>query len=150
MAAGATLFTIDPRPYQAALAQAEAGLARNRRSSPRRTPTSRATPAWCKQDYVTKEQYDQIVANAAALRASLAADQASVDAARLNLAYCTITAPVAGRTGALDDQGRQPGQGQRRQPLVTINQTRPIYVTFTVPGRGTSRRCAPAAPTASR
>ena len=133
VAAGATLFTIDPRPYQAALAQAEAGLARNQALVVKAEADIARYAGLVKQDYVTKEQYDQITANAAALRASLAADRAAVETARLNVAYCTIAAPLSGRTGALAVKVGNLIKAND-QTLVTINQTRPIYVTFTVPG----------------
>ncbi len=133
VAAGATLFTIDPRPYQAALAQAEAGLARNQALLVKAEADIARYAGLVKQDYVTKEQYDQITANAAALRASLAADRAAVETARLNVAYCTIAAPLSGRTGALAVKVGNLIKAND-QPLVTINQTRPIYVTFTVAG----------------
>jgi multidrug efflux system membrane fusion protein len=135
VAAGATLFAIDPRPYEAALAQAEAGLARNRALLAKADADAARYAGLVTQDYVTKEQYDQIVANAAALRATLAADQASVDNARLNLGYCTITAPVRGRTGALSVKTGNLVKANDDQPLVTINQTRPIYVAFPVPAQ---------------
>jgi len=133
VAAGATLFTIDPRPYQAALAQVEAGLARNQALLVKAEADIARYAGLVKQDYVTKEQYDQITANAAALRASLAADRAAVETARLNVAYCTIAAPLSGRTGALDVKVGNLVKAND-QPLVTINQTRPLYVTFTVAG----------------
>lgn len=133
VAAGATLFTIDPRPYQAALAQAEAGLARNQALLVKAEADIARYAGLVKQDYVTKEQYDQITANAAALRASLASDRAAVETARLNVAYCTIAAPLSGRTGALAVKVGNLIKAND-QTLVTINQTRPIYVTFTVAG----------------
>lgn len=134
VAAGATLFTIDPRPYQAALAQAEAGLARDRALLAKADADITRYAGLVSQDYVTKEQFDQITANAAALRAAVAADQANVDNNRLNLAYCTISAPVRGRTGALAVKVGNLIKAND-QPLVTINQTRPIYVTFSVPAQ---------------
>lgn len=133
--AGATLFTIDPRPYRAALAQAEAGLARNQALLAKAEADATRYAGLVRQDYVTKEQYDQIVANAAALRAAIAADQANVDAAKLNLAYCTITAPVAGRTGALTIKAGNLVKANDDKPLVTINQVQPIHVAFSVPAQ---------------
>lgn len=133
--AGATLFTIDPRPYRAALAQAEAGMARNQALLAKAEADATRYAGLVRQDYVTKEQYDQIVANAAALRAAIAADQANLDAAKLNLAYCTITAPVAGRTGALTIKAGNLVKANDDKPLVTINQVQPIHVAFSVPAQ---------------
>jgi membrane fusion protein, multidrug efflux system len=133
--AGETLFTIDPRPYQAALRQAEAQLARDQALARKaEADVSRYTDLVAK-DFVTKEQYDQIQANAASSRASLQADQANVENARLQLAYCTIRAPISGRTGDLSvKQGNLiPANGERA--LVTINQTKPINALFTLPAQ---------------
>ena len=66
-------------------------------------------------------------------QALVAGDQAQIDAARLNLAYADIRSPLDGRTGArLVDQGNLV-QAAAATPLVSITQTRPIYVSFTVP-----------------
>ena len=131
--AGETLFTIDPRQYQAALRQAEAQLARDQALAKKaEADVARYTDLVAK-DFVTKEQYDQIQANAASARASSQGDQANVENARLQLAYCTIKAPISGRTGDLSvKQGNLiPANGA----LLTINQTKPINVTFTLPAQ---------------
>jgi multidrug efflux system membrane fusion protein len=132
---GQTLFTIDPRPYQASLAEAEARLARNRALMKKAEADETRYAGLVKQDYVTKEQYDQIVTNVAASRAQIAADEAAVESARLNLSYCTITAPVAGRTGTLLIKAGNLVRANDERAMVTINQTRPIYVAFTVPAQ---------------
>lgn len=133
--AGDVLFTIDPRPYQAALRQAQAQLARNQALAKKaEADVARYTDLVAK-DFVTKEQYDGMVANGGSLQAAVQADEANVDNAKLQLAYCTITAPIAGRVGELSvKQGNLiPANGDR--PLVTINQVRPIDVSFTVPAQ---------------
>jgi multidrug efflux system membrane fusion protein len=133
--AGETLFTIDPRPYQAALRQAQAQLARDQAMATKaEADVARYTDLVAK-DFVTKEQFDQIQANAASSRASIQADQANVENARLQLAYCTIKAPISGRTGDLSvKQGNLiPANGERA--LVTINQTKPINALFTLPAQ---------------
>ncbi len=135
VARGATLFTIDPRPYEAALRLAEAQLAKDRALLAKAESDTRRYEGLVKQDFVTKEQYDQVVATAAALRASVAADQASVDNARLQLAYCTITSPVEGRTGNLNVKVGNLVKADDSTPLVTINQIRPIFASFSVPAQ---------------
>jgi multidrug efflux system membrane fusion protein len=132
---GQTLFTIDPRPYQAALAETEARLARNQALIKKAQIDAARYEGLVKQDYVTKEQFDQMVTNVAALEAQIAADQAAVDSARLNLSYCTIAAPVAGRTGTLMIKAGNLVRANDERAMVTINQTRPIYVAFTVPAQ---------------
>ena len=135
VAKGATLFTIDPRPYQVALRLAEAQIARDRALLVKAEADIKRYEGLVKQDFVTKEQYDQIVANAAALRAAVEADQANIDNARLQLGYCTITAPFGGRTGNLNVKVGNLVKADDSTPLVTINQIRPIFAAFSVPAQ---------------
>jgi multidrug efflux system membrane fusion protein len=132
---GQTLFTIDERPFQAALAEVEARLARNKALIAKAEADVARYAGLVKQDYVTKEQYDGIVTNLAAMKAQIAADTAAVDTARLNLAYCTIAAPVSGRTGNLLIKAGNLVRANDERAMVTINQMRPIYVSFTVPAQ---------------
>ena len=132
---GQTLFTIDPRPYQAAMAEAEARLARNQALIKKAEADVERYAGLVKQDYVTKEQYDQIVTTVAALKAQITADEATIETARLNLSFCTIAAPVAGRTGSLLVKEGNLIRNNDERTLVTINQTRPIYVTFSLPAQ---------------
>ena len=132
---GATLFTIDPRQYEAALRLVEAQLAKDAALLAKAEADIKRYEGLVKQDFVTRELYDQIVANAAALRAGVAADQATVDNAKLQLAYCTITAPVEGRTGNLNVKVGNLVKADDATPLVTINQIRPIFAAFSVPAQ---------------
>ncbi len=129
---GDLLFTIDSRPYQAALEGAQAALARDRAVLKNAENDVRRYGELIKKDYVTSQQYDQVVANAEALKATIAADEAAVKTARLNLDYCTVRAPISGRTG---DFLLQKGNVIKAndQAVVTINQITPIYVSFSVP-----------------
>jgi multidrug efflux system membrane fusion protein len=133
--AGDRLFVIDPRPYRAALAQAEAVLARDQALLAKAEADITRYADLVEQDFVTREQYDQIKADAAALAAAVAADQASVETARLDLEYCTIMAPVSGRTGNLNVKAGNLVKANDDTPLVTINRTRPIYASFSVPAQ---------------
>ena len=135
VAKGATLFTIDPRQYEAARRLAEAQLARDVALLAKAEADIKRYEGLVKQDFVTREQYDQIIANAAALRAAVEADQATVDNARLQLAYCTITAPVEARTGNLNVKVGNLVKADDATPLVTINQIRPIFAAFSVPAQ---------------
>jgi multidrug efflux system membrane fusion protein len=132
---GDLLFVIDSRPYEAALAQAEAVLARDRALLAKAETDITRYEGLVKQDYVTKEQYDQITVDAAALKAAVAGDEAAVDTARLNVAYCSITAPVTGRTGNLNVKTGNLIKANDDTAMVTINQVSPIYVTFAVPAQ---------------
>lgn len=133
--AGETLFTIDPRQYAAELRQAEAQLARDQALAKKAEADVARYRDLVAKDFVTKEQYDQIVATAGSARASVEADQANVDNARLQLAYCTITSPIAGRTGNLSVKVGNLIKANDDHGLVTINQIKPINVSFTVPAQ---------------
>lgn len=133
--AGSTLFIIDPRPYQAALRQAEAQLAKDQALLDNAAADVTRYADLVTQDYVTKEQFDQITADAASLRAAVEADRAAVESAQLSLDYCTITAPVTGRTGVLNVKVGDLVKANADTGMVTINRIRPIYVSFSVPAQ---------------
>jgi len=133
--AGDILFTIDPRPYRAALDQAEALLARDEALLAKAEDDTRRYAGLVEKDFVTREQFAQITSNAAALRAAVAADRAKVESAKLDLSFCTITAPVSGRTGNLMVKLGNLIKANDDRPMVTINQTEPIYVSFAVPAQ---------------
>jgi multidrug efflux system membrane fusion protein len=133
--AGETLFTIDPRPSQAALEAAEAQLARDRALLRKAELDARRYASLLEQQLAPQEQYDQMAANLEALRAAIAGDEAAVNNARLQLAYCTITSPIAGRTGALTLKRGNQVKADADSPLVTVSQIRPIAASFSVPAR---------------
>jgi multidrug efflux system membrane fusion protein len=126
------LFTIDPRPYQAALEGALADLARDKARLKSAREDVRRYAELIAKDYVTSQAYDQMKANADALKATVAADEAAVKSARVNLDYCTVRAPITGRTGNLLVKLGNVIKANE-QPVVTINQIMPIYVSFAVP-----------------
>jgi membrane fusion protein, multidrug efflux system len=133
---GQLLFTLDPRPYQAAVAQAEAALARDRALAANSAADLRRYGDLVQKEYVTREQYDQIAANSASLEATVNADRAAVEAARLQLGYCQIHAPISGRTGSLLVHQGNLVKANDNQPLVVIHQIQPIYVSFAVGEQG--------------
>lgn len=135
---GQVLFQIDPRPFQAALAQAEALLARDRAQAANAAQEAERYSSLAQKEYVTAQQYDQARTTAAATQATLAASQAAVDEARLNLQYATIRAPIAGRTGSLRVRTGNLVRTSDAAPLVTINQMRPILARFAVPAANLS------------
>jgi membrane fusion protein, multidrug efflux system len=129
---GDLLFTMDPRPYQAALEGALADLDRDNARLKSAKEDVRRYAELVKKDYVTSQAYDQTIANADALKATVAADQAAVQSARVNLDYCTVRAPITGRTGNLLVKLGNVIKAED-QPVITINQIMPINVSFSVP-----------------
>lgn len=131
---GDLLFTIDPRPFEAALKQAEANLARNRAQLEHARKQAERYSSVVKKGYVSEEQHDQILANAAALAAAVRADEAAVENARLDLKYCSIRSPINGATGQLKvDRGNLIKASDTDNPMVTVRQISPIYVVFSMP-----------------
>jgi len=130
---GQLLFTIDQRPYQAALAQAQANLARDEAQLRNAESEAKRYAELVKKDYVTREEYEKFASGAEAARAIAAADRAAVQNANLQLSYCEIRSPMDGRTGSLQVQAGNLVKANDTTPLVTINQITPVYVTFAVP-----------------
>jgi multidrug efflux system membrane fusion protein len=128
---GQILFRIDPRPFEAALRQAQANLARDKAQAASAQRDAERYKSLVEKDYVTKSQADQALSTAEAMGASVLADSAAVDNAQLNLNYTTIRAPISGRTGRLlVRQGNLVRPSA--DPLVVINTLHPILVRFPV------------------
>jgi len=132
---GQLLFTIDPRPFEAALEQAKAALARDTASATNLQAQQTRHTDLFKQGLISREQYDAQIAQAQASQATLEMDRAAVATSTLNLQFSRITAPIAGRTGILGAHVGDIVRANDTNPLVVINQLSPIYVTFSVPGR---------------
>lgn len=133
--AGQPLFSIDPQPFQVALDQASAVLARDTAQANNARAQLTRLKNLLDRGLIPREQYETQQATADALAATIEADRASVAAARLNLDYTTISAPASGRTGSLAAYAGDIVQAGGAAPLVVINQLAPIYVTFSVPGK---------------
>ncbi len=130
---GQLLFTIDRRPFMAALNQARAALARDAAQERYAREQARRYGELIKDGIVTQDQFEQYRSNADALGESLRADRAAVESAAVQLGYCTIRSPINGRTGNLMVQRGNLVKANDVPVLVTINQINPIYVTFSVP-----------------
>jgi len=130
---GEPLFLIDPKPYQAAVDQARAQLEKDKALSAVAAEDVERYTELVKKDYVTQEQYNQTLANAKALEASVKADEAAVRNAALQLGYCSISSPIDGRTGSLIVHEGNIVKANADTGLVVILQIRPILVSFTVP-----------------
>lgn len=135
VAQGQVLLEIDPRPYAAALAEARARRDQERvRADNARADAARLTDL-AEKDFVGKQEADTAKANAAAAEAGVAAAEAAVQRAELNLAWCTIRAPISGRTGRLLVQPGNLVSAATPEPIVTIEQVRPVYASFAIPER---------------
>ncbi len=133
---GDLLFTIDPRPFEASLKQARALLEKDRAQLENARTQVKRYGSVVDKGYVARDQFDTVRSNAAALEATVKADEAAVDNARLSLQYCTIHSPINGVTGNVRvTVGNIIKANDGDNPLVTIKEIRPLYVTFSVPER---------------
>jgi multidrug efflux system membrane fusion protein len=134
--AGDMLFTIDPRPFEVAVKQAEANLAKDRAQQQNARRQVDRYGSVAKKGYVSQEQYDQISSNEAALEATVKADEAAVENAKLKLNYCFMRSPINGVVGGIRvNKGNLIKANDNDKPMVFINQVKPIYVSFSVPER---------------
>ncbi len=132
---GQILFQIDPRPYEAAVREVEARLLRNKVLLKKAEEDQARFSRLVRQDAISREQYDQAVANANSQRALVIQDEASLASARLQLEYATIKAPVSGRIGEVFlDEGNVVKPNDERTLLV-INTLAPAKISFAVPER---------------
>jgi len=133
VAAGQALFQIDPRPYEAAQAEAAGVLARSRAQSETARLDAQHAEALAAQQLISPDELQTKRANAAAMAATVSADSAALLSARLDLDHATVRAPIGGRTGSLAvHEGDLVRANDVTTPLTTINRLRPIRVRFTV------------------
>jgi len=130
---GDLLFTLDARPFQSSLAQAQANLARDKAQEELNQVQATRYEKLFAAGVAPREQYDQMRANADAQQALVHADEAAVESAKLQLQYCTIYSPVDGRTGALQVYPGNLVKENDVPVLVVINEISPIFVDFAVP-----------------
>jgi multidrug efflux system membrane fusion protein len=130
---GQVLVTIDKRPLEAALQQAQAALDRDIAQAANAKAQAARYQDLQRRGIATNEQVDQISANAAALDATVGADRAAVENAKVQLQYATITAPLTGKTGLLQVHPGNLVRATDTTPIVTINKITPVYVSFAVP-----------------
>jgi multidrug efflux system membrane fusion protein len=130
---GDLLAQIDPRPFQAALDQSVAKKAQDEANLANAKLDLTRFATLAKQDFATKQQLDTQNALVLQLTASIAADAAAIDAARTQLDYTTIKAPISGRAGfRLIDEGNLVNAGQQTG-IVSIAQLQPISMIFAEP-----------------
>src|SRR4029079_5284513 len=121
------------RPLEAALAQAQANLARDTAQEANARASAARYQDLLDKGIATKEQADQSRTAAAALTATLQSDRAAIDNATVQLQYATIAAPISGRTGALMVHEGNLVRANDTTASVAIKQVAPIYVSFGVP-----------------
>ncbi|MCB9647773.1 MAG: efflux RND transporter periplasmic adaptor subunit [Deltaproteobacteria bacterium] len=129
--AGQPLFSIDPKPYQAALASAEASLARAEAAVASRRLLAQRYTELLADKAVSQQEYDDAIASERSAQADVAAAKAAVDAARINLGYTRVTAPISGRIGRSEVTEGAFVQQSQATLLATIQQLDPIYVDVT-------------------
>ena len=132
---GDLLLEIDRRPFQAAVSEAAARLQQDRARAENARDDANRYAGLVEKEYVTRQQYEAARANAIALEAQVAADDAALERARLNLAYATIRAPTSGRTGRLLVHPGNLVSVGTPEPLLTIEQIKPVFAEFAVPER---------------
>jgi len=127
------LFRIDPRPYLAALKQAEANALRDAAARDHALAQEKRYQELLDKNFVSKDAYAQFRTNAQTADAVAKASEAALQNARLNLEYCTIASPIDGVAGRLLLQAGNLVKANDVNPLVVINEVRPIYVNFGLP-----------------
>ncbi|HWV39569.1 MAG TPA: efflux RND transporter periplasmic adaptor subunit [Vulgatibacter sp.] len=128
---GQPLFEIDPLPYQAALASAEATLARALATEESRRLLAGRYEELLASKAVSQQEFDDAAAAFKAAAADVAAGRAAVQAARIDLGYTRVTSPIAGRIGRSEvTEGAYVQQGQATL-MATVQQLDPIYVDLT-------------------
>jgi membrane fusion protein (multidrug efflux system) len=128
--AGQPLFAIDPRELRAKLSAAEAALARAEATAANAQQDVTRYKGLVAQQALSQQEYDAAVARLRTAEADVAQSRAQIAAARLNLGYTTVTAPIAGRAGrAMVTEGALVS-GAAATLLTTIEQMDPIYANF--------------------
>lgn len=127
------LFRIDPRPYVAALKQAEANALRDAAGRDHAFAQEKRYQELLEKNFVSKDAYAQFRTNAQTADAIAKASEAALQNARLNLEYCTIASPIDGVAGRVLIQAGNLVKANDVNPLVVINEVRPIYVNFGLP-----------------
>jgi multidrug efflux system membrane fusion protein len=130
---GQIIFKIDSHPYQVALEQVKANWARDQAQLENLQKLLERYKPLVKKGYISKQDYDATEANAKAQAATVLADKSNIANAELNLGYCTVRAPVSGRTGNLLVNQGNLIKANESTPLVIIHQIKPINIAFSLP-----------------
>jgi multidrug efflux system membrane fusion protein len=133
--AGDLLFTIDSRAIRAQLEQVQANLARDQALLISAQREVERQNSLVKKNFASKQAVDQARASADSLAASVQADQAAIDAVKVQLSYTEIRAPIDGRAGVVNLPRGNMVKANDTGALVVLNQLRPIYIAFALPQR---------------
>ncbi|MGD9741929.1 MAG: efflux RND transporter periplasmic adaptor subunit [Dongiaceae bacterium] len=133
--AGEILFNLDDQEAQAELRTAEATLERDRSNLAIAQRDEERLQPLAAKDFASRQQLDQLAAATAAAKATVAADEAQLEAARIRLSYTVIRAPIDGRIGTIASKVGSSIRPNDVTALMTINQLQPIYVSFAIPQR---------------
>ena len=133
---GQLLFQIDPRTFDAVYRQSQAQLARDQAQLENAKVQQERLEPLLKREFITRQEFDVAVTSTKSLEATVAADRALVEQARIQVEFTRIHAPISGRTGSLSIKpGNLVPTAGGGVPLVTINSTDPILVSFSIPER---------------
>jgi multidrug efflux system membrane fusion protein len=135
VAKGDLLFKIDPQPYQVALDQAKATLAKDAATANNAEAIRSRNADLLKRGILDQQDYETSATQATSLKAAVNADQAQVDSAKLQLQYTTIRSPLSGQTGTLLIHEGNLVWTATPTPMVVINQISPIRVAFGLPAQ---------------
>jgi membrane fusion protein, multidrug efflux system len=131
--AGDLLILIDPRPYEVALAQAQATLQKDEAQLTNAKAQYERNKVLYEQGVIAKQDLDTLQASFGTFEGTIASDKAAIDNAKLNLTYCRIVAPINGRIGLRQVDPGNYVTAAGNTPMVTITQLHPIAVVFTLP-----------------
>lgn len=130
---GDVLFRLDPRPFEAQLKQAEANLARDKANLEKARGDLVRVEDLASKGISPKAKLEEVQNSVATILAAIRSSEAAVDLAKLSLDYATIRSPIEGRIGSILVTPGNMVKANDTQPLLVINQVKPIYVTFALP-----------------
>lgn len=131
--AGAVLFELDRRPFEAQLAQAKANLLKDKALLDHAREQEKRNKDLLAQKFISPDAYAQFATNVETAAATVVADEAAVRSVQLSLDYCTIRAPLTGYAGKVMIQQGNLVKANDTLSLVVINQVVPVNVSFSVP-----------------
>ena len=131
--AGAVLFELDRRPFEAQLAQAQANLLKDKALLDHAVEQARRNKDLLDQKFISPDAYETVKTNVDTAAATVKADEAAIRSVQLSLDYCTIRSPLTGYAGRVMIQQGNLVKANDTNALVVINQVVPIDVSFSVP-----------------